>query len=169
VKQAQEFGLTKSGTKLAALFMMISDIQSIGLPAAHGLQLTEAFYWDLNDNTRAWSKRFAERMNGRMPTQDHAGVYSATLAYLRTVRDAETVVGEQVVAAMEKAPIQDKLFGSVMIRPDGRAVHDMYLFQVKNPAESKAPWDLYTLQQTIPGNSVFRPLKAGGCAMIKPP
>jgi branched-chain amino acid transport system substrate-binding protein len=169
VKQAQEFGLTKNGTKLAALFMMISDIQSIGLPAAHGLQLTEAFYWDLNDDTRAWSRRFAERMNGRMPTQNHAGVYSATLAYLRTVRDAETVVGEQVVAAMEKAPIQDKLFGSVTIRPDGRAVHDMYLFQVKNPAESKGPWDLYTLQQTIPGNSVFRPLKAGGCAMIKPP
>ena len=169
VKQAQEFGLTKSGTKLAALFMMISDIQSIGLPAAHGLQLTEAFYWDLNDDTRAWSRRFAERMNGRMPTQNHAGVYSATLAYLRTVRDAETVVGEQVVAAMERAPIQDKLFGSVIIRPDGRAVHDMYLFQVKNPAESKGPWDLYTLQQTIPGNSVFRPLKAGGCAMIKTP
>jgi branched-chain amino acid transport system substrate-binding protein len=169
VKQAQEFGLTKSGTKLAALFMMISDIQSIGLPAAHGLQLTEAFYWDLNDDTRAWSRRFAERMNGRMPTQNHAGVYSATLAYLRTVRDAETVIGEQVVAAMEKAPIQDKLFGSVIIRPDGRAVHDMYLFQVKNPAESKGPWDLYTLQQTIPGNSVFRPLKAGGCAMIKSP
>jgi branched-chain amino acid transport system substrate-binding protein len=169
VKQAQEFGLTKGGTKLAALFMMISDIQSIGLPAAHGLQLTEAFYWDLNDNTRAWSKRFAERMNGRMPTQDHAGVYSATLAYLRAVRDAETIVGEQVVAAMQKAPLQDKLFGSVIIRPDGRAVHDMYLFQVKNPAESKGPWDLYTLQQTIPGNSVFRPLKAGGCAMIKTP
>ncbi len=169
VKQAQEFGLTKSGTKLAALFMMISDVQSIGLPAAHGLQLTEAFYWDLNDDTRAWSRRFAERMNGRMPTQNHAGVYSATLAYLRTVRDAQTVVGEQVVAAMEKTPIQDKLFGSVIIRPDGRAVHDMYLFQVKSPAESRGPWDLYTLQQTIPGNSVFRPLKAGGCAMIKTP
>jgi len=169
VKQASEFGLTKSGIKLAALFMMLTDIQSIGLPIAQRLQLTEAFYWDLNDNTRAWSKRFADRMNGRMPTQDQAGVYSATLAYLRTVRDAQTIVGEPVVAAMEKAPIQDKLFGTVTIRPDGRAVHDMYLFQVKTPAESKGPWDLYTLQQTIPGDSVVRPLAAGGCPMIKAP
>jgi branched-chain amino acid transport system substrate-binding protein len=169
VKQAGEFGVTKPGVKLAALFMMISDIQSIGLPAAHGLQLTEAFYWDLNVNTRAWSKRFAEGMNGRMPTQDHAGVYSATLAYLRAVRDAQTTVGELVVEAMRRAPIEDKLFGTVKIRPDGRAVHDMYLFQVKTPAESKGPWDLYTLQQTIPGDTVFRPLNAGVCPMIKVP
>jgi branched-chain amino acid transport system substrate-binding protein len=169
VKQAGEFGLTKSGMKLAALFMMISDIKSIGLPVAQGLQLIEAFYWDLNDNTRAWSKRFAERMNGRMPTQDHAGVYSATLAYLRAVRDSQTITGEQVVKAMEKAPIQDKLFGSVTIRADGRAVHDMFLFQVKAPADSKGPWDLYSLRETIPGDSVFRPLAAGGCPMIKAP
>jgi branched-chain amino acid transport system substrate-binding protein len=169
VKQAGEFGLTKNGMKLAALFMMLSDIQSIGLQAAHGLQLTEAFYWDLNDNTRAWSKRFAERMNGRMPTQDQAGVYSATLAYLRTVRDAQTIVGEPVVAAMEKAPIEDKLFGTVTIRADGRAVHDMYLFQVKTPAESKGPWDLYTLVQTVPVDAVFLPPGAGGCPMVKTP
>ena len=169
VKQAGEFGLTKNGMKLAALFMMLSDIHSIGLPAAHGLQLTEAFYWDLNDNTRAWSKRWSERMNGRMPTQDQAGVYSATLAYLRAVRDAATIDGEKVVEAMRKAPIQDKLFGSVTIRPDGRAVHDMYLFQVKTPAESKGPWDLYALQQTIPGSDVFRPLGVGGCPLIKTP
>ena len=167
VKQAGEFGLIKSGMKLAALFMMVSDVQSIGLPAAHGLQLTEAFYWDLNDNTRAWSKRFAERMNGRMPTEDHAGVYSATLAYLRAVRDVQTIVGERVVEAMRKAPIEDRLFGTVTIRPDGRTVHDMYLFQVKAPAESKGPWDLYTLQQTIPGSATFRPMNDGGCPMIK--
>ncbi|HWK43222.1 MAG TPA: ABC transporter substrate-binding protein [Stellaceae bacterium] len=169
VKQAQEFGLTSSGIKLAALFMQISDIKSLGLPAAHGLQLTEAFYWDLNDKTRAWSKRFAERMNGRMPTEDHAGVYSATLAYLRAVRDAQTVVGEEVVAAMRKAPIDDPLFGTVTIRPDGRAVHDMYLFQVKTEAESKGPWDLYTLQGTIPGDAAFRAVGAGACPMIKAP
>ena len=168
VKQAGEFGLTKSGMKLAALFMMISDIQSIGLPVAHGLQLTEAFYWDLNDNTRAWSKRFAEHMNGRMPTQDHAGVYSATLAYLRTVREAQTIIGEQVVAAMEKAPFQDTLFGTVTIRADGRAVHDMYLFQVKTPTESRGPWDLYALRQTIPGDTAFRPPSAV-CPMVKVP
>lgn len=166
VKQAGEFGLTKGGTKLAALFMMISDIQSIGLPAAQGLQLTEAFYWDLNDDTRTWSKRFAARMNGRMPTQDHAGVYSATLAYLRAVRDAHTVTGEQVVEAMRKTPIQDKLFGTVTIRPDGRAVHGMYLFQVKTPAASRGPWDIYNLEQKIAGDAVFRPLGAGGCSIV---
>jgi branched-chain amino acid transport system substrate-binding protein len=169
VKQAGEFGLTKTGVKLAALFMMLSDIQSIGLASAQGLQLTEAFYWDMNDNTRAWSKRWSERMNGRMPTQDQAGVYSATLAYLRAVRDSQTIVGEQAVEAMRKAPIEDKLFGTVTIRPDGRAVHDMYLFQVKTPADSKGPWDLYTLQQTIPGSAVFRPLSAGECPLIKAP
>jgi len=140
-----------------------------GVVDAHGLQLTEAFYWDLNDNTRAWSKRWSERMNGRMPTQDQAGVYSTTLAYLRAVRDAQTIVGAKVVEAMRKAPIQDKLFGTVTIRPDGRAVHDMYLFQVKTPAQSKGPWDLYTLQQTIPGSAVFRPLSVGGCPLIKMP
>ena len=169
VKQAGEFGLTKSGIKLAALFMMLSDIKSIGLPAAQGLQLTEAFYWDLNDDTRAWSRRWSERMNGRMPTQDQAGVYSTTLAYLRAVRDAQTIDGEKAVQAMRRAPIQDKLFGTVTIRPDGRAVHDMYLFQVKTPAESKGPWDLYSLQQTIPGSAVFRPLNVGGCPLTKTP
>ena len=169
IKQAGEFGLTKSGVKLAALFMMLSDVQSVGLNSAQGLELTEAFYWDMNDATRAWSKRWSARMNGRMPTQDQAGVYAATLAYLRAVRDAQTVVGEQVVAAMEKAPIEDSLFGTVTIRPDGRAVHDMYLFQVKTPAESKGPWDLYKLEQNIPGSAVFRPLGAGGCPLVKAP
>jgi branched-chain amino acid transport system substrate-binding protein len=169
VKQAGEFGLTKSGIKVAALFMMLSDIQSIGLPSAHGLQLTEAFYWDMNDDTRAWSARWSQRMNGRMPTQDQAGVYSATLAYLRAVRDARTIDGELAVAAMRKAPIEDKLFGRVTIRPDGRAVHDMYLFEVKTPAESKGAWDLYKLRQTIPGDTVFRPMSAGGCPLVKAP
>jgi branched-chain amino acid transport system substrate-binding protein len=169
IKQAGEFGLTKTGMKLAALFMMLSDVESTGLASAQGLQLTEAFYWDMNDDTRAWSKRWSARMNGRMPTQDQAGTYSATLAYLRAVRDAKTIVGEPVVAQMGKAPIHDKLFGTVTIRPDGRAVHDMYLFQVKTPAASKGPWDLYTLEQTIPGDTVFRPLAAGGCPLVKTP
>jgi branched-chain amino acid transport system substrate-binding protein len=169
IKQASEFGLTNSGVKLAALFMTIADIDSLGLSAARGLLLTEAFYWDLNDQTRAWSKRFAERMNGRMPTQNHAGVYSATLAYLRATRDAGTVVGEQVVETMRKTPIKDALFGTVTIRPDGRAVHDMYLFQVKAPAESKGRWDFYSLRQTIPGEIAFRALGAGGCLMDTAP
>jgi branched-chain amino acid transport system substrate-binding protein len=166
VKQAAEFGLTTSGIKLAALFMQISDINSLGLATAKGLQVTEAFYWDLNDKTRSWSKRFAAQMNGRMPTEDHAGVYSATMAYLRAVRDAQTIEGEKVVAQMEKAPIDDPLFGKVTIRPDGRAIHDMYLFQVKAPGDSKGPWDFYSLQSTIPGDA-FRALSAGGCPMIK--
>ncbi len=165
VKQAGEFGLTGTGVKLAALFMMISDVQSLGLATAHGLELTEAFYWDLNDSTRAWSRRFAARLGGRMPTQDHAGVYSATLAYLRAVRDGQTIEGEAVVKQMRKAPIQDPLFGTVTIRPDGRAVHDMYLFQVKAPAESAGPWDDYKLVETIPASAAFRPLGQGGCSL----
>ena len=169
VKQATEFGLAKGGIKLAALFMTISDIQSIGLPVAQGLQVTKASYWDLNDDTRAWSRRFADRMNGRVPTQNHAGVYSATLAYLRAVRDAQTIAGETVVAAMRAAPIADKLFGTVTIRPDGRAVHDMYLFEVKAPHDSRGAWDLHTLRQAIPGSTVFRPLAEGGCPLIRNP
>jgi branched-chain amino acid transport system substrate-binding protein len=168
VKQAGEFGLTTSGkTRLAALFMQISDIHSLGLQVAKGLQLTAAFYWNLNDNTRAFSKRFAAQMNGRMPTEDQAGVYSATLAYLRAVREAGTVEGERVVQTMRRAPIQDKLFGTVAIRLDGRAVHNMYLFQVKTPAESTGPWDYYSLVQTIPGEAAFRPLDHGGCKLVE--
>jgi branched-chain amino acid transport system substrate-binding protein len=166
IKQAGEFGMTKT-MKVAALFMQISDVYSVGLQAAQGLMLTEAFYWDLNDNTRAFAKRFATRMNGRMPTEDQAGVYSATLAYLRAVRDAGTIDGDKVVAQMKAHPIDDALFGHVVIRPDGRATHAMYLFRVKTPAESKGPWDLYTLEQTIPADSAFRPLADGGCPLVK--
>jgi branched-chain amino acid transport system substrate-binding protein len=166
LKQASEFGLTGKMTP-AALFVQLSDVYAIGLPVAQGLALTAAFYWDLNDNTRAWSKRFAARMNGRMPTEDHAGVYSATLAYLRAVRDSDTIDGTKVVQQMEAAPIADKLFGDVTIRRDGRAVHDMYRFAVKTPGESKGPYDLYKLVTTIPAAQAFRPLAEGGCPFIK--
>jgi branched-chain amino acid transport system substrate-binding protein len=166
IKQAGEFGMTKS-MKVAALFMQISDIHSLGLQAAQGLMLSAAYYWDLNDGTRAFAQRFAARMDGRMPTEDQAGVYSATLAYLRAVRDAGTVDGDKVVAQMRAHPIEDKLFGTVQIRADGRAVHAMYLFRVKTPAESKSPWDLYDLVQTIPAESAFRPLADGGCPLVK--
>jgi branched-chain amino acid transport system substrate-binding protein len=164
IKQAAEFGLTQK-THLAALFMMLSDVHALGLQAAQGLQLTTGFYWDLDDSTRAWSKRFAARMAGRMPTEAQAASYSATLAYLRAARDAGTIVGEDVVAQMRRAPIQDALFGTTTIRTDGRAVHDMYLFQVKSPAQSKGPWDYYNRQETIPGSNAFRPLDAGGCTL----
>jgi branched-chain amino acid transport system substrate-binding protein len=166
LKQASEFGL-KGKLTPAALFVQLSDVYAIGLPVAQGLALTTAFYWDLNENTRAWSKRFAAVMNGRMPTEDHAGVYSATLAYLRAVRDAGTIEGVDVVKKMESAPIHDTLFGDVTIRADGRAVHDMYRFTVKAPAESKGPYDLYKLVATVSGADAFRPLNEGGCAMVK--
>ena len=165
VKQAGEFGLTPR-MKVAALFVQLSDTHSLGLPVAQGLQLATAFYWDRTDAGRAFGKRFGERMNGRMPTEDHAGVYSATLAYLRAVRDAKTVEGAKVVEAMRKAPIEDPLFGTVTIRPDGRAVHDLFLYEVKAPAESRGPYDYYKLISTVPGDQAFRPLNEGGCPLV---
>jgi branched-chain amino acid transport system substrate-binding protein len=165
IKQAKEFGLTPQ-MKVAALFIQLSDTHSLGLEAAQGLLLASAFYWDKDDATRAFAKRFAARMNGRMPTEDHAGVYSATLAYLRAVRDAKTIEGETVVQQLRKGPIQDALFGTVNLRPDGRAVHDLYVYEVKTPAESKGPYDYYKLVATVPGDEAFRPLTDGGCPLM---
>ncbi|MBV9519905.1 MAG: ABC transporter substrate-binding protein [Hyphomicrobiales bacterium] len=162
IKQAGEFGVTPQMT-IAPLFIQLSDVQALGLPIAKGLQFVEAFYWDLNDKTRSWSQRFAAKMGGRMPTEDHAGTYSATLAYLRAVRDAGTLEGKRVVERMKATPVDDELFGKVVIRRDGRAVHDVYLFEVKTPAESKAPYDDYKLVATIPGEKAFRSLEAGSC------
>lgn len=167
VKQMGEFGILQKGMFLAALFLQLTDVESIGLPAAKGLILSEPFYWDLNDSTRAWSKRFAERMGGRMPTINHAGVYSATMAYLRSAKAANTIEGDKVLAQMRSAPIDDPLFGRVEVRPDGRAVHEMYVFQVKSPQESKGKYDLYNLVKTIPANEAFRPLNEGGCPLVK--
>ena len=165
VKQAAEFGLTKKQT-LAGLFTQIVDVDSIGLQAAQGLTVTEAFYWDLNDATRAFARRFAQRFNDRPPTANQAGVYSSVLAYLHAVKAADSIDGETVLAAMRKAPIQDALFGSVTVRVDGRAVHDMYIFRVKTPGESKSRWDLYQLVATVPGADAFRPLDKGGCPLV---
>ncbi|TNC14042.1 ABC transporter substrate-binding protein [Methylobacterium terricola] len=164
IKQAGEFGLTPK-MKVAALFIQLSDTHSLGLATAQGLQLVSAFYWDRDARTRAFGERFAAVMNGRRPTEDHAGVYSATLAYLRAVRAAGTVEGDRVVATMRKAPIEDPLFGTVTIRPDGRAVHDMYLYEVKAPAESQRPYDYYRHVTTIAGDQAFRPMKDGDCPM----
>jgi branched-chain amino acid transport system substrate-binding protein len=165
VKQAAEFGLTQNGTQLAALFIQSSDVHSLGLAAAQGLELTTGFYWDRTDDTRAFAKRFAARMGGRMPTEDQAGVYAATAHYLRAVRGTPTLDGAQAVAAMKKLKPDDKLFESTEIRADGRVIHPMYLFRVKTPAESKGEWDLYTLVATIPAATAFRPLAEGGCVM----
>jgi branched-chain amino acid transport system substrate-binding protein len=165
VKQASEFSITKKQI-LAGLFTQIVDVDAIGLQAAQGLTVTEAFYWDLNDNTRSFAGRFGQRFGGRMPTANQAGVYSSVLAYLRAVKAAKTIEGEAVVAEMRKQPIEDKLFGPVTVRQDGRAVHDMYTFRVKRPAESKSRWDTYKVLARIPGSEAFRPLDQGGCKLV---
>lgn len=168
IKQAGEFGLTaKGGMTIAGLFLQMTDVESIGLATAQGLVLSEPFYWDLTDKTRAWSKRWSERMQGRMPSINHAGVYSATLAYLRAAKAADVIEGDKVVAQMRRMPVDDDLFGKVTIRPDGRAIHDMYVFKVKTPADSKSRYDLYSLVETIPGEQAFRPLADGGCPLVK--
>jgi len=167
VKQAAEFGLTPKQT-LAGLFTQIVDVDSMGLAAAHGLLVTEAFYWDLNDATRAFSRRFGQRFGARVPTANQAGVYSSVLAYLHAVKAAGSIEGETVIAQLQKAPIQDALFGTVTVRKDGRAVHDMYTFRVKTAAESKGRWDDYQVVATIPGADAFRPLDKGGCKLVGP-
>ncbi len=168
VKQAAEFGLGRNNTqRLAGLLVFLTDVKSMGLQTAQGLLLTEAFYWDLNDKTRAWSDRFAAKAGGRKPTMNHAGVYSSVLAYLRAAAVVQSISGQAVVAKMEAAPIDDALFGPTTVRPDGRAVHAMYLFQVKTPAQSKGPWDFYNLVSTIPPEQAFRPMNEGGCPLVK--
>ena len=166
IKQAAEFGIVQSGQNLAGLLVFITDVHGIGLQAAQGLILTEAFYWDLNDATRAWSKRWAERNGGRMPSMVQAGVYASVLHYLKAVEAIKSDDGTKVVAEMKKLPTDDPLFGKGMIRQDGRTIHDMYLFQVKKPSESKGPWDYYNLRATIPAAEAFRPLDQGGCSLV---
>jgi branched-chain amino acid transport system substrate-binding protein len=167
VKQASEFGITQGGQKLAALLMYETDVHSLGLRVAQGLVLTTAFYWDLNDGTRAFSKRFAEKMGGQMPTMNQAGTYSGLLHYLKAVAATKSKDAQTVMAWMKANPSDDPLFGKGTIRADGRKIHDMYLFEVKKPAESKGEWDLYKLLATIPGSEVFRPLNEGGCPLVK--
>jgi branched-chain amino acid transport system substrate-binding protein len=169
IKQAVEFGLPAGGQRLVALVLYVTDVHSIGLPTAQGLQFTSAFYWDLNDGTRAWSKRFAERNRGIHPTQLHAGVYAAVLHYLRAV-DAvgKADDGQAVVAKMKATPTDDPLFGKGSIRVDGRKLHDMFLFEVKKPAESKGAWDYYRLVRIIPSEQVWRSPQEGGCPLVKP-
>ena len=167
IQQAAEFGIVKGGQKLAGLLVFISDIHSLTLERAQGLRLTEAFYWDLNDKTRAFSKRFAERFKGKMPTMVQAGFYSATLAYLNAVKATGTDNAEKVMTQMKATKWDDPIFGKSYIREDGRKMHDMYLFEVKTPAESKGPWDYYKLLATIPAEEAFRPMDQGGCPMVK--
>jgi branched-chain amino acid transport system substrate-binding protein len=167
IKQAAEFGIVKGGQKLAGLLVFLTDVHSIGLPLAQGLNLTEAFYWDQDDRTRAFGKRFGEKFGGKMPTSIQAGFYSAARRYIEAVKEAGTDDADKVMAALKAKPFDDPVFGKSVIRPDGRNVHDMYLFEVKTPAESKGPWDYYKLIRSIPGAEAFRPMEQGECPMVK--
>jgi branched-chain amino acid transport system substrate-binding protein len=167
IKQAAEFGITKGGQKLAGLLVFITDIHSLGLPTAQGLTFTETFYWDMNDQTRAFSKRFSERDKGIHPTMVHAGVYSSLLHYFKAVEAIKSDDGTKVVAKMKEMPTDDPLFGKGSVRADGRKVHPAYLVQVKTPAESKYPWDYYKIVATIPADQAFRPIDQGDCPLVK--
>jgi branched-chain amino acid transport system substrate-binding protein len=166
IKQASEFGLQAGGQKLAGLLTTIRDVKTLG-PAAQGLLLTEAFYWDMNDGTRAFSKRFAERMGGQMPSMIQAGVYAALTHYLKAVSATKGKDPAAVMAWMKANPTDDPLFGQGRIRADGRHIHPMYLFQAKAPGDAKGDWDLYTLRATIPADQAFRPEAEGGCPLVK--
>jgi branched-chain amino acid transport system substrate-binding protein len=166
LKQASEFGITKGGQKLIALLMEITDAHSLGAKEAQGLIVTDAFYWDMNDETRAFSKRFNEKV-GHMPTMIQAGLYSATLHYLKAIEAIGSDEAPKVMAQMRATPVNDFFAKNGKIRIDGRMVHDMYLFEVKKPEESKGEWDLYKLLATVPGDEAFRPLDKGGCPLVK--
>ncbi len=167
IKQAAEFGIVKGGQKLAGLLVFVSDVHSLGLERVQGLNLTEAFYWDLNDKTRAFAKRFAPRNNNKMPTSIQAGFYSAALQYLNTVKAAGTDASDKVMENFKSTKWDDPIFGPSYIRQDGRKMHNMYLFEVKKPSESKGPYDYYKLIATIPGEEAFRPMDQGDCPLVK--
>jgi branched-chain amino acid transport system substrate-binding protein len=167
IKQAAEFGLVKGGQNLAGLLVFITDVHALGLDKAQGLIMTETFYWDTNDKTRAFARKFAERNRQIYPTMIHAGVYSATLHYLKAVEALKSDDGTQVIAKMKAMPTDDPLFGKGTIRADGRKIHPAYLFEVKKPSESKGPWDYYKLRSTIPAEQAFRPIDQGDCPLVK--
>ena len=166
IKQAAEFGIVEGGQKLAGLLVFVTDVHSLGLKTAQGLQLTEAFYWDQNDETRAWSKRFFDRKK-QMPSMVQAGVYGAVTHYLKAVQAAGTKDSLKVMAKMREMPINDFMTKNGTLRIDGRVMRDMYLFEVKKPSESKGEWDLYKPVQTIPADKAFRPLDKGDCPLVK--
>jgi branched-chain amino acid transport system substrate-binding protein len=167
IKQAAEFGIVKGGQNLAGLLVFITDVHALGLQTAQGLILTNTFYWDQNDASRAFSKRFAAQDKGIHPSMVHAGVYASTLHYLKAVEALKGDDGTKVVAKMKETPTDDPLFGKGTIRVDGRKIHPAYLVEVKKPAESKGPWDYYKVRATIPAEQAFRPLKDGECPLVK--
>ncbi|MCK1619875.1 ABC transporter substrate-binding protein [Bradyrhizobium sp. 159] len=170
IKQAAEFGIVKGGQKLAALLLFLTDVKAIGLETAQGLNFTETFYWDMNDQTRAFSKRFAEKMkNNAPPTMVQAGVYAGVRHYLKALEalGGNPHDGVKVVEKMKSMPTEDDLFGKGEIQPNGRTIHNAYLFEVKKPSESKGPWDFYKLVGTVPGDQAFTPLSESKCALLK--
>ena len=167
IKQAAEFGIVKGGQNLAGLLVFLTDVHGLGLQTAQGLILTETFYWDRNDQGRAFAKRFSAANRGIHPTMIHAGVYSGVLHYLKAVEALKGDDGGKVIAKMKELPTEDPLFGKGRIRADGRKIHPAYLLEVKKPAESKKPWDYYNVRATIPAEEAFRPEKDGGCSLVK--
>jgi len=167
IKQAAEFGIVKGGQKLAGLLMFLTDVHSLGLNTAQGLNFTVTFYWDMNDQTRAWTKRFNAATGGKYPTMVQAGVYASVLHYLKAVQSINSDDGTKAVAEMKRLPTDDPLFGKGMIRADGRKIHPAYLVEVKKPSESKGPWDLLKVVATIPADQAFRPIDQGDCPLVK--
>ncbi|MEY9414738.1 branched-chain amino acid transport system substrate-binding protein [Bradyrhizobium japonicum] len=170
IKQAAEFGIVKGGQKLAALLLFLTDVKAIGLETAQGLNFTETFYWDMDDKTRALSKRFSDKMkNNAPPTMVQAGVYAGVRHYLKTLEalGGNPHDGVKVVEKMKSLPTEDDLFGKGEIQPNGRTIHSAYLFEVKKPSESKGPWDFYKLVGTVPGDQAFTPLSESKCALLK--
>ena len=168
IKQAAQFGIVQGGQSLAGLLIFVTDVHALGLQTAQGLTLTTTFYWDMNDRTRAFAKRFAPQDKGIHPTMVHAGVYAVVLHYLKAVEALKSDAdGAKVVAKMKELPTDDPLFGKGSIRIDGRGIHPAYLVEVKKPSESKAPWDYFKVLATIPADEAFRPLKDGGCSLVK--
>ena len=167
LKQAEEFGITAAGQDIAGMLLFLTDVHGVGLEIAQNLKLTTAFYWDMNDDTRAWSQRFADRMDGKMPTMVHAGVYSAVMNYLKAAEaSGQATSGSQVMETMRGMDIDDFFNQNAYLRKDGRVVHDMYLVQVKTPEESKGPWDYYKVLRTIPGDEAFRPIEQSACPLL---
>jgi branched-chain amino acid transport system substrate-binding protein len=168
IKQAAEFGIVKGGQNLAGLLVFLIDVRALGLQTAQGLIFTETFYWDLNDQTRAFTKRFsAQAPRNNYPTMVHAGVYSSVLHYLKAIEAIKTDDGTKVIEQMKKMPTDDPLFGKGSIRVDGRKLHPAYLVEAKKPSESTGPWDLHKIRATIPADQAFRPLADGGCPLVK--
>ena len=167
IKQSAEFGIVRGGQRLAGLLVFITDVQALGLQAAQGLVITNSFYWDMTEKTRAWTQRFMALNDGRIPTMIHAGTYSGILHYLRAAQAANSTDPKVIAAKMHDMPVNDMYNDDVVIRPDGRVLHKMFLMQVKSPDESKSKFDYYKLLAEVPGNQAFRPLEEGHCPYLE--